>query len=312
MIGKNKIPVLVYLLLILVLIHIPEFPAPKGKIIFHSINGFSAKVNKKIESFLHDVSVYRGRKIAVFDGDGTVLGQVPHYLADECLYSFANEHPQRKTDLIQKMKNQSNVSMEYVQNRVHFMSGDSLSYWRELGFRHFKKYYLNKIFSPMKKLITLLQQNNFEVWVISASPEAMYQKFLSEALVVPITHIIGVKSVINNGIITDEIIMPVPQDHGKKEAIESFVQDRPLFAAGNSRGDKEMIEYASKLRMIINPDEFVAPDQNESIAQYARRNSWLIANISDTTNTNFPSVSSKVFGVKTNKSNKVKMTYQQN
>jgi phosphoserine phosphatase len=280
--------------------------SPNEKTTFKKIDGFSNQVNSKLDKFFKETSKYKGRKIAVFDGDGTVIGQVPHYLADECLYAYANENPKRKTELVELMKAQSNVSMEYVQNRVRFMSGDSLNYWRELGEKHFRKYYSDKIFAPMKSLINLLQKNNFEVWIISASPESMYQKFLSNAFDIPITHVIGVKSVIRNGIITDEIIPPVPQDHGKKEAIESFVQDRPLLAAGNSRGDKEMIEYASMLRMIVNPDEHVAPDQTESIAQYAKENNWLVVKINDTTKTTFPAISSKIYGVKPNKSNKVK------
>jgi len=273
---------------------------------YQSINGFSGELNSKLEQFFAKTENYPGRKIAVFDGDGTVLGQVPHYLADECLYKLAKENPNRKKSLVDSMKTQSNVSLEYVQNRVRYMSGDSLSYWRELGSRNFKEFYSNKIYKPMKELISQLKKNGFEVWIVSASPEAMYQKFLSEELEIPITNIVGVKSVIRNGIITDEIIEPVPQDHGKKEAIESFIQERPLFAAGNSRGDKEMIEYASKIHMIVNPDEHVAEDQKESIAQYARSHNWLIVKTNDTTEVNFPSVSSNQFGIKKNKTNKLK------
>lgn len=278
----------------------------KSNITFENIDGFNTEVNLQLEKFFKETEKHGGRKIAVFDGDGTVLGQVPNYLADECLYSIAFENPNRKKELIDLMKTQSNVSLEYVQNRVRYMSGDSLTHWREKGVEHFSKLYSTKIFKPIKALIELLQKNSFEVWIVSASPEAMYQKFLSEQLEIPITRIIGVKSVIRDGIITDEIIHPVPQDHGKKEVIESFIQDKPLLVAGNSRGDKEMIEYASKIHMIVNPDEHIASDQKESIAQYARSNNWLIVNISDTTETNFPSLSTKLYGIKPNKSTKVK------
>lgn len=274
-------------------------------IYFRNIKGFDEDVNKRINIFLEETQNYPGRKIAVFDGDGTVLGQTPHYLADECLYMFAKEHPERETELIDEMKTQSNVSLPYVQNRVHFMSGDSLDFWRREGTRIFKKYYSDKIFEPMKNLIDILQKNDFEVWVVTASPEAMYQQFLGEALNIPITHVVGVKSVINGGIITDEIIPPVPQDHGKMEAIESFVQDRPLLVGGNSRGDKEMIEYSSKLKMIVNPDEHIAPDQTESIADYAKENGWLIVRINDVPADDFPSVSSKGYGIRINKTREV-------
>ncbi|MBI1932840.1 MAG: haloacid dehalogenase-like hydrolase [Ignavibacteriales bacterium] len=267
---------------------------------FKNIDGFSQDVNLKVEKFLLETENHKGRKIAVFDGDGTVLGQVPHYLADECLYTFAENNPDRRSLLIDSMKTQSNVSLQYVQNRVHFMSGDSLVYWRKIGNEFFTKHYSNKIYLPMKELIRQLKQNNFEIWIITASPEAMYQQFLSESLNIPITNIIGVKSVISNGLITDQIILPVPQDHGKKDAIESFVQERPLLSVGNSRGDKEMIEYASKLHMIINPDGHIAQDQTESIAEYARKNGWAIVKINDVSSDDSPSISSKKFGVRLN------------
>ena len=268
---------------------------------FHPINGFTDEANAQLKQFVTDTQNESGRKIAVFDGDGTVLGQAPHYLADEALYMYARDHPDYKPDLIREMSKQSNVSLPYVQNRVHYFAGMSLNDFRDLGEACYRKYYSGKIFQPMKDLINLLKDNNFEIWVISASPEGMYQQFLAGELDIPITHVIGVKSVINGGIITDEIIPPVPQDHGKKEAIESFVQDQPLLAAGNSRGDKEMIEFSRGLHLIVNPDEFVAPDQDESISDYARANNWLIVRVNDIPSPDFPSVSSKDFGIRTNR-----------
>ena len=134
----------------------------------------------------------------MFDGDGTVLGQVPHYLADECLYENALKNPNRKTQVIEEMKNQSNVSLSYVQNRIKYLSGHTLEDVRTMGADCFDRYYNDKIFLPMKSLIKLLKNNDFEVWIVTASPESMYQEFLSEAFSLPITNIIGVKSIIRN------------------------------------------------------------------------------------------------------------------
>jgi phosphoserine phosphatase len=270
---------------------------------YQPIEGFDLKTNERIEKFLVETKDYNKRKIAVFDGDGTVLGQAPHYMADECLYEVALNNPQKKIDVIKKMTKLSNVSMEYVQLRVKFFEGDTVEYLRELGANCYKKYYAGKVFKPMVDLIRLLKENKFEVWIITASPEAMYQKFLSEELHIPITNIVGVKSVVHEGKITGKMIEPIPQDHGKKEAIETFVQERPLLVGGNSRGDKEMIEYSGNLKLIINPDEYVAEDQTESIAEYARKNNWMIAKIKDVPSNEFPYISSKNFNMKKNKTN---------
>ena len=272
---------------------------------YKSIDGFSEKANQQLNDFLKETENETGRKIAVFDGDGTVLGQTPHYLADEAMYNYAKEHPDYKPEIFQEMITQSNVSLPYVQNRVKYISGLTLQEYRDLGEKYFNEFYSDKIYKPMLDLINTLKSNDFEIWVITASPEGMYQQFLSKELDIPITHIVGIKSVIKDGVITDEIISPVPQDHGKKWAIESFIQDVPLLVAGNSRGDKEMIEFSKGLKMIVNPDTHIAHDQTESIANYADKNGWLVVKINDVPANDFPSVSSKMFNIRINKPHKV-------
>ena len=265
------------------------------------IDGFEPIANQQLKKFLIESRNEKGRKIAVFDGDGTVLGQTPHYLADECMYQWANKRPDHRPDVINLLKTQSNVSLPYVQNRIRLVAGMTLQEYRDLGEDCFNKYYTNKIFKPMEELIQILKEENFEVWIVTASPEGMYQQFLSKVFQIPMTRIIGVKSVVRNGIITDEIVHPVPQDHGKKEAIETFIQDIPLFVAGNSRGDKEMIEHSRGLKLIVNPDEHVAPDQKESISDYAKNNNWLVVKVNDIPDSNFPLVSSSKYGKRLNK-----------
>ena len=164
--------------------------------VFIPIEGFSEKANQQLNEFIQKTSNEKGRKIAVFDGDGTVLGQTPHYLADEAMYNYAVEHPDKKPEIFQEMIKQSNVSLPYVQNRVKYVAGMSLQEYRDLGEKYFKKYYSNKVFEPMRNLISVLKQNSFEIWIITASPEGMYQQFLSKAFEIPITHIVGIKSTI--------------------------------------------------------------------------------------------------------------------
>ena len=275
-------------------------------IYFKPIKGFSPDMNNIIKEFLIRHHGKKIRKVAVFDGDGTVLGQTPHYLADECMYEFAKKHPEKHPKVINRIKKQRNTSMPYVKGRVEFFSGSSLEDIRNLGADCFNRNYKNKIFQPMKELIAILKKNDFEVWIVTASPEALYQKFLSRGLDVPITNVVGVKSVVRHGIITDRIVHPVPQDEGKTEAIETFVQTKPLLVGGNSRGDKEMIEFSKDIKMIVNPDEHISPGQTMSIADYAKKKKWLIVKIRDVPEAGFPAISSKDFNVRLNKTRDVK------
>lgn len=267
--------------------------------------GFSPAASATLDAFFLRTAAHKGRKVAVFDGDGTVFGQTPHYLADECLFAHAQAHPERNPAVIAEMKTQSNVSLPYVQNRIRYLAGLSLIEIRNLGMSCYRRDYKGKIYPPMKTLVGRLVAAGFEVWVVTASPEALYQGFLAEALDIPITRVIGVKSVVSGGKTTDRMVEPVPQDQGKLEAIETFVQARPLLVGGNSRGDKEMIEHSADLKLIVNPDEHVAPDQSESVASYAQKHGWLVVRIRDVPAPGFPAVSSKVFGMRLNKTRDV-------
>ncbi|MBW1872604.1 MAG: haloacid dehalogenase-like hydrolase [Deltaproteobacteria bacterium] len=277
--------------------------SPKG---FNPIHGFTPQANSQLEAFFKKTKAETGRKVAVFDGDGTVLGQTPHYLADECMYMYAKKKPEKKPELLVEMGKIRNVSMRYVQGRVEYLAGESVTFLRDMGEKCFNQHYSKKIFEPSRRLIQVLKQHGFEVWVVTGSPQVLYQQFLAKQLDIPIINVVGVKSVVRGGIVTGEMVPPIPQDHGKKEAIETFIQEQPLFVAGNSRGDKEMIEYSRGLRMIVNPDEHVAPDQKQSIADYAKSENWLIVRIRDVPEPGFPSISSKAFGIRINKTRDVK------
>ena len=57
---------------------------------YRHISGWSQEINDRIEDYLNSTLTMNVRKVAVFDSDGTTFGQVPHYLADEALYRYAD------------------------------------------------------------------------------------------------------------------------------------------------------------------------------------------------------------------------------
>ncbi len=107
----------------------------------------------------------------------------------------------------------------------------------------------------MKEFIANLKEYGFEIWILTASPELLYQKFVAEEFGLPNIFIVGAKCVIANGVTTGEIIPPIPQDDGKAHAIETFIKTRPLIVGGNSRGDMDMLNQSAGLKIIINPDD---------------------------------------------------------
>ncbi|PQB03285.1 haloacid dehalogenase-like hydrolase [Polaribacter filamentus] len=263
---------------------------------YSPIGGWSAEVNQKLETFLDSTQHLKTRKVAVFDGDGTVFGQVPNYLADEALYLYADEHFRGKSDpySVEKMEiinrmidNGNNVSKEYVEDRVHFLSGLTPERIEEIGYDCYQRFYNDKIYPEMIELIANLKVNDFEVWVITASPELLYQKFLSEVLGIPKVNVVGVKSVVVDGKVSNVMIQPIPQDDGKANALETFIKVEPLIVGGNSRGDMDMLNKSIGLKIVVNPGDKKVRGEDDgemngcTVKSYWKKEGVLIVNCND-------------------------------
>jgi phosphoserine phosphatase len=230
---------------------------------FNPIKGFTDVTNGKLQAFLESTVPMKIRKVAVFDCDGTLFGQAPHYLADEALFAYAKDNYAGKTDakskekmkIIDQLLHGNNVGVDYVQNRIRFLSGLTPEQIKNIGNDMYHMVYQNKMYPEMKALIQNLKNFDFEVWIISASPELLYQRFCAEQLGIPEDRILGVKSLVTaDNIATDQLVFPVPQDNGKAEVVNTFVKATPLFAGGNSRGDMEMMNTSKGLKIMLNPD----------------------------------------------------------
>lgn len=231
---------------------------------FKPIKGFQDSTNDKLEAFLESTIPMKTRKVAVFDCDGTLFGQAPYYLADEALYDFAKRTYAGKTDslsvakmrVVDQLLHGDNVGVDFVQNRVRFLSGLTADEIQAIGNTMFNEKYKNKMYPEMKQLIRNLEDYGFEVWILSASPELLYQRFCAEQLGLPEDRILGVKSRVGEGnVVTDELVFPVAQDAGKADVVRTFIKADPLFVGGNSRGDFEMMQTSRGLKIMINPDD---------------------------------------------------------
>lgn len=284
---------------------------------YRNINGWSDTVNRKIEDFLNSTLIIRERKVAVFDCDGTLFGQAPHYLADEALYSYAKNLYADKRDKVSKEKMQiidqllhgNNTGMNYVKKRIDFLSGMTTEEVQRMGEDCFHAKYEYKFYPQMRTLLADLQAYGFEIWVVSASPELLYQQFVHEGLGIPVDRILGVRSVVRNDTVTKELVYPVPQDEGKAEVIQTFIKAKPLFAAGNSRGDMEMMNESVGLKLIINPDDEKvekgpgAGDMNGfTVKEYWQQQHALIVHCNDVPEGNYRYISDE-WKVPENKSN---------
>jgi hypothetical protein len=132
------------------------------------------------------------------------------------------------------------------------------------------------IYPEMKWLIDELFRNGFDIWVISASPQFLVEPFAKKAGINP-ENVIGVRNVVENGIITprlqgcgpfkdgenrmmtyrigkrcwmNEIIFGIT---GERALLTSEdIAKRPCFAAGDSDTDSHFMMDATGLRLLIN------------------------------------------------------------
>jgi len=285
--------------------------------VFIPVEGWPQEVNDKLKNFLDSCLTIEGRKVSVFDGDGTTFGQAPYYLADEALYQYADEVLKKRNDaeaveklaiLDRMVKNGDNVSKPYVEDRVHFLSGLTPEEIETIGSDCYLKSYTGKFYPQMKQLIANLKAFGFEVWILTASPEILYQKFFAEELGLKNLNIVGARSVIKDGRTTSEIIPPIPQDDGKAHAIETFIKAKPLIVGGNSRGDMDMLNESTGLKIVVNPDDVTergpedGPMNGFTVKTYWEKEGALIVRCNDVPD---PEVSFHTAGwnIRTNRSN---------
>lgn len=290
--------------------HSPDLPLYQG---------WPKEANDRIESFLNSTITMKERKVAIFDCDGTLFGQVPYYLADEALYSYAKKTYGNRTDKEAKDKmaivddmlhGKDNVGIAYVQKRVKFFAGLSPEEISNIGNDCYHEKFQGKFYPEMKEFLANLEEYGIEIWVLTASPEYLYQRFVNEQLGIPVDRIIGVKSAVRDGKTTDELVLPTPQDWGKAETIHTFIKARPIIVGGNSRGDMEMMDESVGLKLMVNPDnvkiekEHAGKMEGMTVKQYWDKDSnAVIVYCNDVPEGNHTYVTQE-WGTKANKTNK--------
>ena len=286
---------------------------------YRYIKGWPKEANDRIESFLNSTITMKERKVAIFDCDGTLFGQVPYYLADEALFSFAQKTYGNRTDKEAKEKmaivddmlhGKDNVGIAYVQKRVRFFAGLSPDEISTIGNDCYHEKFQGKFYPEMKEFLANLQEYGIEILVLTASPEFLYQRFVHEQLGIPVDRIIGVKSAVRNGKTTDELVLPTPQDWGKAETIHTFIKARPIIVGGNSRGDMEMMDESVGLKLMVNPDnvkiekEHAGNMEGMTVKQYWDKDpNCVIVYCNDVPEGNYK-YTTQEWGVKVNKTNK--------
>jgi phosphoglycolate phosphatase-like HAD superfamily hydrolase len=110
--------------------------------------------------------------------------------------------------------------------------------------------YDTMVYQPMLELLAYLRDEDFQTWIVSGGGIHFVRTFADEAYGIPSEQVLGSATPTEYRVI-DAVPTIVKQPgiaflddrDGKPVGIDSRIGRRPIFAAGNSDGDFQMLEY---------------------------------------------------------------------
>ena len=210
-------------------------------------------------------------RIATFDNDGTLWSEKPTYFQLlfilERVKVMAEDHPEWSDTqpfkavieddwatlkaagahglLDLAMATQTNNTTQEFQNTVKDWAENS---------RHpiTGKPYIEMVFQPMLELIDYLKANDFKVFIVSGGGMEFMRPWAEAVYGIPPDQVVGssfeTRYEVRDGepVLVRESKMHFLNDKGGKPvAINRFIGQRPILAAGNSDGDFEMLEWTT-------------------------------------------------------------------
>ena len=210
-------------------------------------------------------------RLATIDNDGTLWVEQPIYtqfaFAIDEVKAQANKHPEWKTTepfksiLAGDMKGlaaSGEKGMVEVMAATH--SGmtttdfdKTVKAWLGTA-KHprFKVLYTDLIYQPMLELLGYLRANGFKTFIVSGGGVEFMRDFADKTYGIPPEQVIGSSGVTQYQmwdaspvLVKQPKVLFVDDGPGKPEGINHFIGRQPIFAFGNSDGDKEMLEWTA-------------------------------------------------------------------
>jgi hypothetical protein len=210
-------------------------------------------------------------RIATFDNDGTLWSEQPVYFqlfyALDQVKALAPKHPEWKNKQPFKAVLNNNMGELMKQGEKGILQLVAVSHagmtteqfastvrqWIDTAKHPIKKkLYKELIFQPMLELIKYLQANQFKTFIVSGGGVDFMRAWAESVYGIPKDQIVGssikAKYDYNHG---KPVIRKLPEldfiddKEGKPVGIEKFIGRMPVFAAGNSDGDLQMLQWTA-------------------------------------------------------------------
>jgi len=206
-------------------------------------------------------------RIAVFDNDGTLWAEQPLYFqliyALERLQARAEDDPSILTSDVLKAAAAGDIETVAAGGKEGLLeilavshAGMSVEAFQEdvrawldtarhpqTGLR-----YDRMLYQPMLELLRYLRDEGFQTWIVSGGGVHFIRAFAQDAYNIPPQQVLGSAGPTEyqeGSIIKQPGIVFLDDKEGKPIGIDSRIGKVPIFAAGNSDGDFEMLEYTT-------------------------------------------------------------------
>ena len=211
------------------------------------------------------------KRIAAFDNDGTLWPEQPNYIqfvfAFDRVKALVPEHPEWKTTqpfqaVLEEDAKAFAASGEkglveiitathsgMTTDQFNTIVADWLATTKD---KRFKRVYTELVYQPMLELLAYLRAHDFKTFIVSGAGQDFIRVFADKTYCVPPEQVVGSTSVSQFQVWdASPVLMKLPKidrlddGPGKPVAIDKFIGRRPIFAFGNSDGDKEMLEWTA-------------------------------------------------------------------
>lgn len=208
-------------------------------------------------------------RIATFDNDGTLWSEQPAYFqlffAIDRIKAMSGDHPEwndrqpykalLENNMTELMKQGEKGLLEIVMTTHAGMTTDEfdsiVKEWIATARHPVKeKHYTDLVFQPMLELLEYLRANNFKTFIVSGGGIDFMRPWVEDVYGIPRDRIVGssgkVKYDYNEG---NPVVRKLPEldfiddKEGKPEGIHKYIGRKPVFAAGNSDGDLQMLRW---------------------------------------------------------------------
>jgi hypothetical protein len=155
-------------------------------------------------------------------------------------------------------------------------------------------------FVPMRELLDYLRSNGFKTYIVSGGGVEFMRPMTEKMYGIPPEQVVGSTITTEYAIVGDVPVLKrlpkidfVDDGKGKPAGINKFIGRKPIFVAGNSDGDYEMLRWVTAAKgpgfaMIVHhtdADREVAYDRKSAIGKLdkaldeAERRNWLVVDM---------------------------------